>query len=138
MTGMFACSDIMKVIPDASKIPAGYLHAFLRSDFGVPLVTAGTFGSIILHIEPHHIADLPVPRLGAVEEQAHELIQRAADLRVEAAKLLETAGRMVNSQFGFPEKLALSHRVFSCSTGFLNAGSQAVGGDLPRCCCSRK
>jgi hypothetical protein len=44
-----------------------------------------------------------------VEDQAHEMIQSAADLRVEAAELLKTAGQMVNDQFGFPEKLALSH-----------------------------
>ena len=95
--------------------PQGIFNAFLSSRFGVPLVVSGTYGAIIQHIEPHHISDLPVPRLGAVEDQAHRLIQGAADLRVEAVKLLKTAGQMVNDQFGFPEQLALSHRVFSCS-----------------------
>jgi len=112
-----ACSEhVMRVVPDTTKITPGYLYAYLSSRFGVPMVVSGTYGAIIQHIEPHHIADLPVPRLGAVEDQAHELIQGAADLRVEAAELLKTAGQMVNDQFGFPEKLALSHRVFSCST----------------------
>lgn len=116
MNGMACTEDVLRVIPDEEKVKPGYIYAYLCTKFGVPLVISGTYGSIITHLEPHHIADLPVPRLGAVEDQAHELIQGAADLRVEAAELLKTAGQMVNGQFGFPEKLALSHRVFSCST----------------------
>lgn len=116
MKGMAGSQHFMRVAPDITKITPGYLYAYLSSRFGVPIVVSGTYGAIIQHIEPHHIADLPVPRLGAVEDQAHEMIQSAADLRVEAAELLKTAGQMVNDQFGFPEKLALSHRVFSCST----------------------
>lgn len=91
MTGMFACSDIMKVVPDRTHILPGYLYAFLRSRFGVPLLTSGTFGSIILHIEPFHIADLPVPRLGSVEEQAGALVEKAASLRSEASKTIHNA-----------------------------------------------
>lgn len=112
-----ACSEhVMRVVPNEEVIKPGYLYAYLSSRFGVPIIVSGTYGAIIQHIEPHHVSDLPVPRLGAVEDQAHELIQFSADLRVEAAVLLETAGNMVNDQFGFPKKLALSHRVFSCST----------------------
>lgn len=112
-----ACSEhVMRVVPNEEVIKPGYLYAYLSSRFGVPIVVSGTYGAIIQHIEPHHVSDLPVPRLGAIEDQAHDLIQSAADLRVEAAGLLKTAGQMVNGQFGFPEKLALSHRVFSCST----------------------
>lgn len=107
--------DVLKVIPDVEKVKPGYLYAFLNSKYGIPIITGGTFGSIIVHIEAENIASLPVPRLGAVEDQTHELIQGAANLRAEAAKLLRTAGQMVNSRFSFPEKLALSYRVFSCS-----------------------
>lgn len=116
MKGMAGSQHFMRVVPDVTKVTPGYLYAYLSSRFGVPIVVSGTYGAIIKHIEPQHIADLPVPRLGAVEDQAHELIQGAADLRVEAAELLKTAEQMVNTQFGFPEKLALSYRGFSCST----------------------
>lgn len=115
MNGMACTEDVLRVIPDKNAVKSGYLYAYLSTKFGVPIVISGTYGSIITHLEPNHIADLPVPRLGIAEEQAHDLIQSSANLRVEAAVLLETAGRMVNEQFGFPEKLALSHRVFSCS-----------------------
>ncbi|MDT8405330.1 methylation-associated defense system restriction endonuclease subunit S MAD5 [Sulfuriflexus sp.] len=115
MKGMAGSQHFMRVVPDPEKINSGYLYAYLSSRFGVPIVVSGTYGAIIQHIEPHHIADLPVPRLGAMEDEAHDLVQAAADLRVEGVELLKTAGRLVNDQFGFPDKLALSHRAFSCS-----------------------
>jgi type I restriction enzyme S subunit len=85
-----ACSeDVLRVVPDAEKIPPGYLYAYLSSKFGVPIVVGGTYGAIIQHIEPEHIANLPVPRLGAAfETRVHGLVERAAQLRSEAAQLL--------------------------------------------------
>ncbi len=111
-----ACSEhAMRVVPDDEKIKSGYLYAFLSSRFGVPIVVSGTYGSIIQSIEPQHLADLPVPRLGAVEEKAHELVQRAADLRVEATALLKGCGEALNQTLGFPNRMSLSHRSFSCT-----------------------
>lgn len=80
--------DVLKVVPDESKIRPGYLYAFLNSKYGLPIVMGGTFGSIIVHIEAENISELPVPRLGEVEEKAHELVRQAAELRVQAAKLI--------------------------------------------------
>ena len=91
MDGMACTEDVLRVIPDEDKVLPGYIYAYLSTKFGIPLLTSGTYGSIITHLEPHHIAELPVPRLGAVEDRAHELIQQAADLRVEAAAQIRAA-----------------------------------------------
>lgn len=89
MEGMAGSQHFMRVVPDAEKIPPGYLYAYLSSKFGVPIVVGGTYGAIIQHIEPEHIANLPVPRLGtAFEIRVHDLVHRAAQLRSEAAQLL--------------------------------------------------
>jgi type I restriction enzyme S subunit len=72
--------DVLKVIPDNSKISSGYLYAFLTTKFGLPIVTGGTFGSIITHIEAENIADIPVPRLGVIEKEADRLIKESATL----------------------------------------------------------
>ena len=77
----FACSEhVMRVVPDETKVKPGYIYAYLSSRFGMPIVISGTYGAIIQHIEPHHIADLPVPRLGDVEDRAHGLVEQAAAL----------------------------------------------------------
>lgn len=98
MDGMAGSQHFMRVVPDTAKIPPGYLYAYLSSKFGVPLVVGGTYGAIIQHIEPEHIADLPVPRPGAAfETKVHELVQRAASLRVEAGRLLHGVGARFDS-----------------------------------------
>jgi type I restriction enzyme S subunit len=89
MDGMWSSQDVLKVVPDPDQICPGYLYAFLSSKFGVPLVVGGTYGAIIQHIEPHHIANLPVPRLGEkIESEVHNLVQEAAELRTNAARVL--------------------------------------------------
>ncbi|MCC5789790.1 MAG: hypothetical protein JJT75_09150 [Opitutales bacterium] len=87
MEGIWSSQDILKVVPDPEKIPPGYLYAFLSSKFGVPLVTSGTYGAIIQHLEPEHIADIDVPRLDPKEElKIHNLVEEAARLRSEASE----------------------------------------------------
>ncbi|MBU2652459.1 MAG: restriction endonuclease subunit S [Bacteroidetes bacterium] len=87
MDGMACSEHVMRVVPDPEKIPPGYLYAFLSSRFGVPLVVSGTYGAIIQHIEPEHIANLPVPRLGKGEEEdIHNRVLKSAVLRSKAAR----------------------------------------------------
>lgn len=120
MEGVWSNQDIMKVVPDPDSIKPGYLYAYLCSRFGVPMIASGTYGAIIQHIEPQHIADLPVPRLGAAEEQAHDLIQRAADAQVKSGELRQQAGALVNDICGFPVKLASAARIFAYSSAKSN------------------
>lgn len=88
MDGMAGSQHFMRVVPDLKKIPPGYLYAYLSSKFGVPLVVGGTYGAIIQHIEPAHIADLPVPRFRQnLEHEVSEQIVKAADLSARAAHL---------------------------------------------------
>jgi type I restriction enzyme S subunit len=96
-----ACSEhVMRVVPNEDLIKSGYLYAYLSSSFGVPIVIAGTYGAIIQHIEPEHIAELPVPRLGKVENQAHDLVQRAADMRTAASKSISEAIAIMERESG--------------------------------------
>lgn len=112
-----ACSEhVMRVVPDPEKIFPGYLYCYLRSKFGVPLVVSSTYGAIIQHIEPHHVINLPVPIVDKqLEEKAHELINKCGDNRTDSNELLKKAGQLINKHFSFPNKLALSHRIFTHS-----------------------
>lgn len=101
MVGMWSSQDIMKVVPNESKVPPGYLYAFLSSKYGVPLVVAGTYGAIIQHIEPEHIANLPVPRFDmVVESDISRLVDKAATLRSDAVHLLQAAQLRLFSKLG--------------------------------------
>lgn len=104
MDGMACSEHVLRVIPDEARIPPGYLYAYLSSKFGVPLVVSGTYGAIIQHIEPHHIGDLPVPRLSeSLEERAHALIEEAAHARSRAAELKRKGVSQLNSSLGLSE-----------------------------------
>lgn len=118
MDGLACSEHAMRVVPNEEKVKSGYLYAFLSSRFGVPIIVSGTYGSIIQSIEPQHLEDLPVPRLGAVEQQAHDLVQRAADLRVEATMLLAESADIVNKTLSFPDKMSLTYRSFSCTFAY--------------------
>jgi type I restriction enzyme S subunit len=100
MEGVWSNQDIMKVVPNQDLISPGYLFAFLSSRYGLPLVLNGTYGAIIQHIEPDHIADLPVPRLGAIEDRVHHLVQKASDLRTEANALIEKQVKVLEEEIG--------------------------------------
>lgn len=92
MAGMWSSQHIMKVVANPAKIPSGYLYAYLSSKFGIPLVTSGTYGAIIQSINPEHIWDLPVPRLGdALEHEIHALVEEAAELRSRASQRKQEA-----------------------------------------------
>jgi len=89
MDGLACSEDVLRVIPDPEKIAPGYLYAYLSSKFGVALVVGGTYGAIIQHIEPEHIAKLSVPRFSrSFEKQIDDLIEEAALLRMRASAAL--------------------------------------------------
>lgn len=87
MDGMACSEHVLRVVPDVERIPPGYLYAFLSSRYGVPLVVSGTYGAIIQHIEPEHIAELPVPRFDSgFEQEVAKAIDAAAAERVAASR----------------------------------------------------
>lgn len=94
MGGIWSSQHVMKIQPNPERVKPGYLNTFLRSRFGVPIIASHAYGAIIQHIEPHHIAGLPVPRFGAdVESRIHDLVEEAATLRAEFQSGVEEATR---------------------------------------------
>lgn len=104
MAGIWSSQHIMKVVPDPKHIPPGYLYAFLSSRYGVPLVVSGTYGAIIQHIEPEHIASLPVPRFDHVVEDAIAAkVDAAARARAQSVELLGEAANHLHKKLGLKQ-----------------------------------
>ena len=117
MDAAWSSQDVLKVVPDPARIPPGYLYAFLSSCYGVPLVVSGTYGAIIQHIEPEHIADLPVPRFDeGFERQVHELIEVSARKRSHAHGVLTRVLALLEDETGFSSKSIPQVTAFSTST----------------------
>jgi type I restriction enzyme S subunit len=104
MDGIWSSQDVMKVVADESKIPSGYLYAFLASRYGVPLVITRTYGAIIPHLESHQIADLPVPRFSEeIESLVHYKVDSAAKKRSYASELMTMAQVELFLQLNMPD-----------------------------------
>lgn len=114
MDGMISAGDILKVQPDPKTILPGFLYAFLSSRYGQLLVNSGVYGTIVQHLEPQHIADLPVPRLGDnIAVRAHELVETAATSRTKALKLLTRAIEDVQDLLGNGQFIRYERKVWS-------------------------
>ncbi len=102
MDGLAGSEHIMRVVADPLKISSGYLYAYLSSPYGVSMIKQGTFGAVIDTIAPEYIASLPIPRLDPAQEAyIHQLIEQAADLRVQASqKLRQSQERFYRQVFG--------------------------------------
>ena len=60
--GVAMSDHVIRIIPmNSSAVPIEYLEAYLRSNLGQQLLSAGVFGSVIDEITPAQIASLPVP-----------------------------------------------------------------------------
>ncbi|MCA9218160.1 MAG: hypothetical protein KDB27_34060, partial [Planctomycetales bacterium] len=118
MRGMACTEDVLRVIP-GSQIDGGYLYAFLISKFGIPIVIAGTYGSIIRHLEPEHICDLPVPRLATTtENRVGSLVDESSRLLSEFQSLICEATRAFFDSVGLEDITSTQWHSWGPDVGF--------------------
>jgi hypothetical protein len=127
MAGFWSSQHTMKVNPDTGRVLPGYLHAFLQSRYGIPIVASSAYGAIVQHIEPRQIAALPVPRFSSViEEEIHGCVQAAADLRAQFQGGVAAATRDFFESAGLPELLDLRWYDQPRELGFVVPSPQAI------------
>ena len=97
-----ANQHIIRVVP-VNKDIAGYLSVFLASDYGYPLITHYTYGSVVDEIDDNHVANIPFPILKNVNVQRriNELALEANEKRYEAYKLEQQALQIVDQEVIF-------------------------------------
>lgn len=75
---------VIRVVPNG-QVKSGMLYAYLSSYFGYLLLTQGTFGAVIQHIEPDYVASIPVPCFPVgLQNDVDSLIKSSSSLREEA------------------------------------------------------
>lgn len=127
MTGFWSSQDVLKVVADEAKVLPGYLYAFLSSRYGIHVITAQAYGSMIPHLEPVHIAGLPVPRFDReVEEEIHGYVRAAADLRARFQAGVTAATRDLFESAGLPELINYRWHDQPRDTGFVAQGLTAT------------
>lgn len=89
--GKYGSEDIIRIIPNG-RVKGGLLYSYLASVYGQTLLTQGSFGAVIQHIEPDFIASIPIPDFPyEFQQKVDDLIQESARLREKAFLALEDA-----------------------------------------------
>lgn len=94
-----ASEHVIRVYPN-NILRQGLIYAYLTSKYGHSLLTQGTFGAVIQHIEPAFVGSLPIPNFPeSFQIEVDNLIQESAKLREEATDALEEAHSLIESEF---------------------------------------
>lgn len=100
---------------------AGYLYAFLSTKTGRALVKSNEYGAMIPHIEPSHLAMVPVPNPPPIlRKQIHDLVIHSYALRDQSNALLEEAERLLYEALELPPLSELQPHAFDRVAGFSN------------------
>lgn len=119
MDGLCASHDLIRIEVDESKVPPGYVYAFLSSRFGKNAIRRQIYGGNIKHIEPHHVGQLAIPRLSERQERkAHESVLTAADNRARFQHLIAEATALLFDAAGLPTLSAADWRGEGPELGF--------------------
>ena len=86
-----ASEHVIRLCPN-NILRGGLVYAYLASKYGHSLLTQGTFGAVIQHIEPAFVGSILIPSFPeSFQKEVDDLIQESARLREEAAEALEEA-----------------------------------------------
>lgn len=102
LEGFILSDDLIRIVPKNDDV-VGYLFAYLNTWVGQALLSKDQYGGTVKHIEPHHVASIPIPRIPELEEEIAQRIVEAQQLREEAQEALLRAEAMVHSTLGLPE-----------------------------------
>ena len=115
-----ASEHVIRLVPN-NILRQGYIYAYLASKPGYSLLTQGTFGAVIQHIEPAFVASLPIPVLPEVfQQEVDNLIQESARLREEATDALDKAISYFNQEYPIKDRTSVCYtkKLKSLELGF--------------------
>lgn len=83
--GWAVSQNIIKIIPASDDI-AGYVYAYLNSDYAKILIKRETYGAVVDMIDDNNISSIPIPLLknASKQEDINNLILQANNLRYQA------------------------------------------------------
>ena len=94
-----ANEHIIRVVPANDEI-AGYLYAWLSSDYAYPFITRYTYGAVVDEIDDKHVSAIAIPLLGdeKIQQMTNDKVLEANKKRTEAYELEQEALTVLNEQ----------------------------------------
>ncbi len=82
---------------------AGYVYAYLKSAIGNKILLTNQYGAVITHIEPEHLATVPIPVAPEkIKKRINDLIVSSYQLRDESNDLIDEATALLKKELHFP------------------------------------
>lgn len=82
----------------------GFVYAYLKSKIGNKILTTNGYGSVITHLEPEHLAAVPIPDAPKeIKERIHNLIVKSYSLRDESNDLIDKATQLLIDELHLPD-----------------------------------
>lgn len=97
--GVAVSEHVIRVIPDPEEVDSGYLYAFLASEAGKVVLTQGIYASVVQHITPQHILEIPVPLPSPeIQKEIGDRVRKTTKMRAKANRTALEAQEMVQNQ----------------------------------------
>ena len=97
----------------------GYVYAYLNTETGLKLLQSNNYGAVIDHIEPEHLAKVPIPNAPEeIKRRIHESIVTSYDLRDQSNDLIDEAQHLLYEALGLSENLDLKPKYYAPDAGF--------------------
>jgi type I restriction enzyme S subunit len=107
-------SDDVIRITCQEAVDTGFLYAYLKSEIGNTILQTNGYGSVITHIEPEHLTNIPIPNPpDSIKKKIHDLIIRSFDLRDESNELIDKATDLLINELQLPPIHALKTKRFN-------------------------
>lgn len=82
---------------------AGYVYAYLKSKVGNKILLTNSYGAVITHIEPEHLASVPIPNAPELLKlKISNLITQSYSLRDESNALIDKATQLLIDELQLP------------------------------------
>ena len=83
---------------------SGYIYTYLKSKLGNKILLTNSYGAVITHIEPEHLATVPIPNAPKeIKERIHNLIVKSYALRDESNDLIDQATQLLIDELHLPD-----------------------------------
>ena len=99
----------------------GYVYAFLNTETGLLILQSNNYGAVIDHIEPEHLANVPIPNAPKELKNAiHNLIVESYDLRDKSNDLIDEAQELLYKELQLPDISTIKGMNYAENKGFQN------------------
>ena len=102
LNGKCISQNLIRIVPNNVE-DTGYIYTYLKSSTGQLFLTRNNYGAVIQHIDPDHLATIPIPDAPSeIKKRINDLIVSSYDLRDESNDLIDEATALLVNELQFP------------------------------------